>query len=181
MNKEEMRNRIEKLLDNYELIKEIAVKMDLKNIKITVDDLYNKYPIGITISELRFNSEYIKSSIEECFIKTKLYDTAYNEEWNLDCFDIPESEKQKLFELKYYKDLFTYKNKEMKIIEYNDFSEEISWFFNQNNVAQDKQDYYLQSFKGSVIIKLGGYYFGDNEYYIIATDKVYLLSCGIWD
>lgn len=181
MNKEEIRNRIDKLLDNYELIKEIAIKMDVESIKIIHDDLYNKYPVGICISELYFNSEYIKSNVEECFIKTILFDNACSEEWKLDFFNISSKERRKLLELKYYKDLFSYKNKEIKIVEYSEFSEELRWFFNQNNVSKEKQEYYQESFEDSLIIKISGRYYNGNEYYIIAVNKVFLVSCGIWD
>lgn len=66
--KEDIKNKIGELLDDYELLKDIAIRMDTKNIEINYEDWFHKYPIGIIISELNFDSEYIKNNIEECYI-----------------------------------------------------------------------------------------------------------------
>lgn len=81
MDKEDIKNKIEKLLGDYKLLKDIAIRMDTKNVKIKYEDWFHNYPIGIIISELDFDSEYIKSNIHECFIKAKLYDFACSEEF----------------------------------------------------------------------------------------------------
>lgn len=181
MDKEKIKSQIEELLDDYKLLQDIAIRMDTKNVKIKYEDWFHKYPIGIIISELDFDSEYIKSNIQECFIKSKLYDFACSEEWSLDFFDIPETERQKLMDLQFYKDLFTYREKRMKLVTYDKFSEEFVWFTSSNDMSKEAQDYFLCNFKDAVIIEIGGCYSGDYECYIIARKKVFMVSYGIWD
>lgn len=181
MDKEKIKNQIEELLDDYKLLKDIAIRMDTKNVKIKYEDWFHKYPIGITISELDFDSEYIKSNIQECFIKAKLYDLACSEEWSLDFFDMPKTERQKLMDIQFYKDLFIYSVKRMNLVTYDKFSEEFVWYTSSNNMSKEKQDYFLDNFKDAVIIEIGGCYSGDYECYIIAEKKVFIVNYGIWD
>lgn len=181
MDKEEIKNRIDQLLDDYIFLKDIAVKMDTKNVKIKHENWFQKYPIGIIISELDFDPGYIKSNIHECFIKAKLYDFACSEEWSLDFFDTPVEERQKLMDLQLYKDLFSYREKRMKLVNSDKFSQEFIWFTSSNGMSKIKQDYFLDNFKDAIIIDLGGCYSSDYECYIIAEKKVFIVTYGIWD
>lgn len=181
MYKEEIKNKIEELLDDYELLKDIAIRMDIKNIKINYEDWFHNYPIGIIISELDFDSEYIKNNIQECFIKATLLDFACSEEWSLDFFEISETERKKLMDSQFYKNLFIHKEKRMKLLKYDKFSKEFIWFTTFNGMSKEKQDYFLDIFKNAVIIEIGGCYAGDYECYIIAEKKVFVVNYGIWD
>lgn len=140
MDKEDIKNKIEELLDDYELLKNIAIKMDTKNIEINYEDWFNKYPIGIIISELSFDSEYIKNNIQECFIKATIFDYACSEEWSLDFFDILETEREKLMDLQFYKDMFAYKEKVVRFVKFDKFSKEFIWFTSSNGMSKEKQD-----------------------------------------
>jgi hypothetical protein len=181
MDKEYIKNKIEELLDDHELLKQIAIKMDTKNIEINYEDWFNKYPIGIIISELNFDYEYIKNNIQECFIKAKIFDCACSEEWSLDFFNILETEREKLMDLQFYKNIFTYKQKIMRFVEYDKFSKEFIWFTSSNGMSKEMQNYFLDEFKDGVIIEIGGCYAGDHECYIIGDKKVFVVNYGIWD
>ncbi len=179
--KEQIKNKIEELLDNYELIINIAVKMDTKNIKIIYEDWFKEYPCGIIISELEFKAEYIKNNIRECFVKSILFDFAFSEEWSYDFFDIPELERCKLMKSKFYKGIFTYPEKRMRFSDYNEFIKDFIYFTTNNGMSSEKQQYYLNYFKEAVIIEIGGSYALDYVYYIISNEKVFVISYGIWD
>lgn len=181
VDKEEIKNKIEKILDDYILLTNIAIRIDTKKIKIKYEDWFNNYPIGIIISELDFDSEYIKSNIKECFIIAKLYDFACSEEWSLDFFNISEAERQKVMDSQFYKSIFTYREKRMKYVKYEKFSEEFIWFSSSNGMNKEKQDYFLDNFKNAVIIEIGGCYALDYECFIISEKKVFVVNYGVWD
>lgn len=82
-------------------------------------------------------------------------------------------------DLQFYKNIFTYKQKIMRLVEYDKFSKEFIWFTLSNGMSKEMQNYFLDEFKDGVIIEIGSCYAGDHECYIIGDKKVFVVNYGI--
>jgi hypothetical protein len=174
---------LKKVISDYDEFCIIAEKIKWFSIDEKHNDWFIKYPEGICIDYFVFREDYLKKHLSHAYVRAILSTMAFYEEWDIDFWNINNSERRYCLTngKELYKSYAIYKELRFTEIKWEHLVNEIKYYATKNGIDINQQQYYLKLIENTYVVDLGGCYSGDHNYIAIKDDYIIFVNCGIWD
>lgn len=179
MTEELLLRELSEIVNRFDVFKVIALNMEWIEISELHEDWFRSYPLGIMIDLYHFPKGYVKKYFKECYIRCRIAETAYYEEWDKDYFNVPK--KERLEYINTYETVTMYKELRLKKVSCDALKKEIEFYATVNGITMEEQKRFYPYIEGANIIEIGGCYSGDHSYIAVQGDTILTIDCGIWD
>lgn len=179
MTEEKLIKELSEIINHFDTFKEIALNMNWIKITELHKDWYRNYPLGIMIDLYHFPKSYVEKYFKECYIRCRIAETAYYEEWDKNYFNVPK--EQRLEYIPFYENINTYKDLRLKQVSCDILKQEIEFYATKNEITIEEQKRFYPYIEGAGIVDIGGCYAGEHFYIAVQGDTILTVDCGVWD
>ncbi len=183
---ERVLQELNELMGNYERFAQIAVEIPWIQVEEEHESASKPGTYwGFIVDLVHFPEGYVEQNFKEAYVRAVLCSVIDSEEWDKDCFDIPQEERRKCFCNTHSEEMYdgyvNFKEKRLLIRDEEYLRKEINCFAGANDVSLDEQEKYLSYARDAIIVELGGGYSADFTYLVVKDDYIMFIDCGVWD
>lgn len=177
--------KLKKIVNHYEVYKQIAVNLEWADVQEKHMTLYSEYPLAFTADFYKFPKGYLKDNFEAAYVQSVLMNMGYCEEWEQDFWKIPHEERESYLTVAedFYKGYMYYRNLSMKELTAEYMLDLIERKCCGSKSLQTENFKYVKDFvaKSEKNIELGKIYDLEHCFVSISEDTIMSVEFGIYD